>query len=506
ESRKGMAGLARGRGARRWARHCRCRRSGLRGLLRSDRLDGRRYAVGRDPRAGGSRADRGGRARVPAAPRRLHQPQPRRCRAARGRRAALCALRLPLCPRRRARDRAHGEGAPLRHPGDVHRLCMGLQRRARRLRDLCRTVEPRHTSRRGLALRLCGELAEPPGRDQRGLDRRRRAALGRGGARARARARRDARAGRRARLPRHAERAAAAGARRQARGRAAAFRAGDRALRRARSVREGRICAPVRSSGVRSGAARSAAARGARGAHGRARPHAVQRVGQGGGGPAARDLGGLLLMGEARIAAGLRGLSIWLVGLFAVALPAVGAELKVATIAPDGSHWMREMRAAAAEIKERTGGSVEIRFYPGGVMGNDAQVLRKIRIGQLHGGAFTAGGLAERYSALNLYGIPLLFRSLDEVDYVREHLDPVLTAGLEEAGFVGFGFIEGGFARLMANHPVRGIEDMRRRKVWVPEGDPISFFAMEELGLSPVVLPVTDVLTGLQTGLLDIVA
>ncbi|HEX6993525.1 MAG TPA: TRAP transporter substrate-binding protein DctP [Gammaproteobacteria bacterium] len=210
-------------------------------------------------------------------------------------------------------------------------------------------------------------------------------------------------------------------------------------------------------------------------------------------------------MAEAKIATGLRSLSILLAMLLA-ALPAVGEELKVATIAPDGSHWMREMRAAAAEIEERTGGSVEIKFYPGGVMGNDAQVLRKIRIGQLHGGAFTAGGLSERFSGLNLYGIPLLFRSLDEVDYVRERLDPVLMAGLEEAGFVSFGFIEGGFAQLMANHPVRSIEDMRRRKVWVPEGDPISFFAMEELGLSPVVLPVTDVLTGLQTGLLDIVA
>ena len=211
-------------------------------------------------------------------------------------------------------------------------------------------------------------------------------------------------------------------------------------------------------------------------------------------------------MAKARIAAGLRSLSIMLMGVLAAALPAMGAEIKVATVAPDGSHWMREMRAAAAEIKERTGGSVEIKFYPGGVMGNDAQVLRKIRIGQLHGGAFTAGGLAERYSALNLYGIPLLFRSLDEVDHVREHLDPILIGGLEQAGFVSFGFIEGGFARLLANHPVRGIDDMRRRKVWVPEGDPISFFAMEELGLSPVVLPVTDVLTGLQTGLLDIIA
>lgn len=185
---------------------------------------------------------------------------------------------------------------------------------------------------------------------------------------------------------------------------------------------------------------------------------------------------------------------------------AAAAELKVASIAPDGSHWMRQMRAGAEQIKERTGGRVEIKFYPGGVMGNDAQVLRKVRIGQLQGGAFTAGGLAERYSSLNLYGMPLLFRSLDEVDYVRSRMDEELRRGLEEAGFVSFGFIEGGFANLMANDPIRSVDDMRRRKVWVPEGDQISFLAMESLGLSPVVLPVTDVLTGLQTGLLDIIA
>ncbi len=181
-------------------------------------------------------------------------------------------------------------------------------------------------------------------------------------------------------------------------------------------------------------------------------------------------------------------------------------EIKLATLAPDGSEWMREMRAGADRVRELTDGRVEIRFYPGGVMGNDAQVLRRIRIGQLHGGAFAASGLAERYRALTLYGIPLLFRSLDEVDYVRERLDPKLEAGLEQAGFVSLGFSEGGFAELMANEPVSRVEDLQRRKVWVPEGDPLSFIAMEALGLSPVVLPLTDVLTGLQTGLLDVVA
>jgi len=186
------------------------------------------------------------------------------------------------------------------------------------------------------------------------------------------------------------------------------------------------------------------------------------------------------------------------------AATASAADIKIATVAPDGSHWMQQMRAGAAEVQMRTAGRVVIKFYPGGVMGSDAQVLRKVRIGQLQGGAFTAGGLGERYSALNLYGIPLLFQSLDEVDAVRAALDPELTAGLDRAGFVTFGFIEGGFANLLSNEPIRSVEDMRRKKVWVPEGDPISFTVMQELGLSPAVLPVTDVLTGLQTGLIEI--
>jgi TRAP-type C4-dicarboxylate transport system substrate-binding protein len=179
-------------------------------------------------------------------------------------------------------------------------------------------------------------------------------------------------------------------------------------------------------------------------------------------------------------------------------------DLKIASVAPDGSSWMQQMRAGAAEIQQRTGGRVTVKFYPGGVMGNDAQVLRKVRVKQLQGGAFTAGGLGERYPALNLYGIPFLFRSLEEVDAVRDQLDQKLAAGLEQAGFVTFGFIEGGFANLLSNEPVKSVDDLRRKKVWVPEGDQISFLAMQELGLSPVVLPVTDVLTGLQTGLIEI--
>ena len=137
-------------------------------------------------------------------------------------------------------------------------------------------------------------------------------------------------------------------------------------------------------------------------------------------------------------------------------------------------------------------------------MGNDAQVLRKVRAGQLQGGAFTSGGLAERYSGMSLYGIPLLFRSQEEVDFVRSKIDPLMAAGLDKGGFVSFGFTEGGFANLLSNEPIHSVEEMKRKKVWVPDGDQMSFLAMQTMGLSPVVLPVTDVLTGLQTGLIEI--
>ena len=179
---------------------------------------------------------------------------------------------------------------------------------------------------------------------------------------------------------------------------------------------------------------------------------------------------------------------------------AQGAPIKLATIAPEGSSWMVQMRAGAQEIKTRTEGRVTLKFYGGGVMGNDKKVLRKIRIGQLQGGAFTSTALAERYPALNLYGIPMLFRSLAEVDYVRERLDDRLQEGLRDTGYESFGFAEGGFAYLMANTPLRELGDIRGRKIWVPEGDSVSFLAMETLGLSPVVLPLTDVMTGLTDG------
>ena len=187
-------------------------------------------------------------------------------------------------------------------------------------------------------------------------------------------------------------------------------------------------------------------------------------------------------------------------------LPSQAAVLKIATVTPEGSQWMTDMRDSAKEIKERTEGRVQIKYYGGGVMGNAQKVLSRIRIGSLQGGAFTPSELASQYPDLNLYGLPMVFDSEQEAAYARSYLDEKLKAGLEDAGWVNFGFAGGGFAILMSNSPISTLDDLKGKKVWVPEGDNISRHSMEAMSLSPVSLPLTDVLTGLQTGLIDIVA
>jgi len=189
-----------------------------------------------------------------------------------------------------------------------------------------------------------------------------------------------------------------------------------------------------------------------------------------------------------------------------LAAPSAAHTLKIATIAPEGSAWMGEMRRVAKEIAEQTQGRVELKFYPSGVMESDRTVMRKIRAGQLQGGAFTSGALTGVYPDLQLYGTPLLFRSYAEVDYVRARMDEVMVRGLEQAGFVALAITDGGFAYLMSQQPMRRVDDLAGAKVWIQEGDVMSQTAFEIAGVSPVPLPLADVYTALQTRLVDTVA
>lgn len=189
--------------------------------------------------------------------------------------------------------------------------------------------------------------------------------------------------------------------------------------------------------------------------------------------------------------------------LLAAAPAAAETTFKIATVAPDGTTWMKEMRAGAEQIEKQTQGRVKFKFYPGGVMGNDASVLRKMRIGQLHGAAITGNSLSEIYPDAQLYSLPLLFRSYAEVDYVRGKMDSTLRKGLEDAGLVPIGFTEGGFAYLFSQKSVTSQDELKKCKIWIPENDIVNSTAFQSAGVAPVPLPFADVYTGLQTGLLD---
>ncbi len=196
---------------------------------------------------------------------------------------------------------------------------------------------------------------------------------------------------------------------------------------------------------------------------------------------------------------------LFVVCLAAVPLNVAAVTLKIATVAPEGSQWMIQMRAGASAIKERTAGRVRLKFYGGGVMGNEKSVLRKIRMGQLQGGAFTCSGLGRIDPDAGFYGVPLLTSSEQEMHYLRQQMDADIAAVLGKSGFVSFGFAAGGFANLMSKVPISGVDDLKGKKIWVPEGDRVSYAVMESLGLAPVTLPLSDVLTGLQTGLVEVV-
>ena len=179
---------------------------------------------------------------------------------------------------------------------------------------------------------------------------------------------------------------------------------------------------------------------------------------------------------------------------------------KIATTAPDGSFWMKQMRVGAKEVKKETNGRVKFKFYPGGVMGSEEVALKKIRIRQLQGAAVSNGSLADFYPDSQIYALPMLFNSFEEVDYVRKLIDKNIIRGLENAGMISFGLSEGGFSYAMSTSPIMKIDDLNQQKIWTPTNNKQAELTLKAFGLTPIPLNIGDVLAGLQTHLIDTVA
>jgi TRAP-type C4-dicarboxylate transport system substrate-binding protein len=179
--------------------------------------------------------------------------------------------------------------------------------------------------------------------------------------------------------------------------------------------------------------------------------------------------------------------------------------IKFATLAPEGSTWMKELTELSKDLEKSTGGELKLKFYAGGVAGDEKDVVKKMRIGQLHAAGFTGVGLGEVAPETRLLDAPWLFRDRSELAAVREKLNKDFEAALDRAGFVLLGWTDLGSVYVFSRTKVDGPEDMRKAKMWVWEGDPIASSAYKALGVSPVPLSVVDVMQSLQTGMIDAV-
>jgi TRAP-type C4-dicarboxylate transport system substrate-binding protein len=179
--------------------------------------------------------------------------------------------------------------------------------------------------------------------------------------------------------------------------------------------------------------------------------------------------------------------------------------MKMATVAPEQSTWMRVMRECQEELRQSTNGEVELRLYPGGVSGDEKDVLRKMRFGQLAAGGFTGFGLGELVPWVRALELPFLMESPDDAAAALSAVRDTLEAVFLERGFEVLGWSAVGMVYIFSKEPITGLSELRKARVWLWEGDRLARKLFEEARASPIQVALPDVITSLETGLLDAV-
>ncbi len=179
--------------------------------------------------------------------------------------------------------------------------------------------------------------------------------------------------------------------------------------------------------------------------------------------------------------------------------------IKLATLAPQGSSWMKAFNLLNSEVMKKTENKIQFKIYAGGVLGDEKDMLRKMKIGQIQASALTSGGLSTLFKEIDVLQIPFLFEKYEEVDFLIKKMDPFFRKGFEDGGYVLLGWSEGGFVYLMSTLPIATVADLKKAKVWIWEESPMSKAIFDEAGVKAVPLSVPDVLVGLQTGLVEVV-
>ncbi|MCJ7501164.1 TRAP transporter substrate-binding protein DctP [bacterium] len=181
-------------------------------------------------------------------------------------------------------------------------------------------------------------------------------------------------------------------------------------------------------------------------------------------------------------------------------------KIRMATLAPKGSSFHQSLQMMGQKWREAPGGGVTLTIYTDGTMGGEADVIRRMRIGQLQAAMLTIVGLSEIDESINvLEYMPMMFESLEEMEYVLELLRPTLEKKMLDKGFVTLFWGDAGWIRFFTSEPAKYPEDLKKMKIFVWAGDTQQFDLMKAAGYHPVPLETSDILTGLQTGMIDAV-
>lgn len=195
-----------------------------------------------------------------------------------------------------------------------------------------------------------------------------------------------------------------------------------------------------------------------------------------------------------------------LAALVLVAPAAANAKttIKLASLLPDGAPGTQMLHDAAKRIEEKSGGEIDIKLYLG-TDGDEADIVRKMKIGQRSAAQMTGVGLSQIVPSIHVLDLPFFFDEYGEVDYVYEHIRSHFDEAFEKEGYVFLGFAETGFVYLYSKQKMASLDELRSAKVWAWEGDPLTTAFVEHAQLQARPLAPPDVLTSLQTGMIDTV-
>jgi TRAP-type C4-dicarboxylate transport system substrate-binding protein len=177
--------------------------------------------------------------------------------------------------------------------------------------------------------------------------------------------------------------------------------------------------------------------------------------------------------------------------------------IKLATVVPDGSIWDKNLKQMAEEWKEATVGRVTVTVFGGASQGDEATVLRKMRLDALQAASFTAVGLGSIDPAFNVFDVPFFFESYDELNDVTAKLTPTIAKRLDAKGFVLLNWGHGGWTQVFTKRPVKTLDDLKSIKLYTSAGNDRMVQWFKANGFQPRPMAMTDIMTGLTTGMIE---